>query len=50
MRVDGKPQHPQPPFERMLPHGHIPLDEEVRPPHIIDQDIQATLLTLDTRH
>ena len=50
MRVDGEPQHAQPLFQGVLPHGHVPLDQKVRPPHIVDQDIQATLLTLDTRH
>src|SRR5439155_13686828 len=50
VRIDGEPQHAQPPFEGVLPHGHVPFDQKVRPPHIVDQDVQATLLTLDTRH
>src|ERR687893_167137 len=37
-------------LQGVLPHWHVPLEEALRPPHVVDQHVQTALLVLDTPH
>jgi hypothetical protein len=49
VRVDGEPQHALAVLQGVLPHRHVPLDQEVRPPDVVDEHVQSPLLALDPR-
>src|SRR5215208_5430252 len=50
VRVYGEPQHPKASLQGVLPHWHVPLEEALRPPHVVDQHVQTALLILDAPH
>src|SRR5215213_7219074 len=41
VRVYGEPQHPKASLQGVLPHRHVPLEEALRTPHVVDQHVQT---------
>ena len=50
VRVDRQVQHAQPVVEVVLPHGRVPLEEQLAAPDVVDQHVQPALLGVDALH
>jgi len=49
VRVDRQAQHPQAAVEVVLPQRHVPLDQLLAAPDVVDEHVEAALLGLDPR-